>query len=97
MALTKGTLLDLGQQQLDSLEDVDLTTVSPAIDDVLKWDGTKWVAGTNSQNFSVSTVAIGALLDGAEPITGYIDDLRITKSVARYRSTFTPPIVPYTG
>ena len=57
MALTKGTLLDLGQQQLDSLEDVDLTTVSPAIDDVLKWDGTKWVAGTGGGGFGTAIVA----------------------------------------
>jgi hypothetical protein len=60
-------------------------------------DGGLVATGTNSQNFSVSTISIGALLNGAETITGYIDELRITKGVARYRSTFTPPDGPYTG
>jgi len=37
-------------------------------------------------------ISIASGFDNAAPLNGYIDDLRITKGVARYISNFTPPI-----
>lgn len=51
---------------------------------------------------SVSVPAANNLTIGSNPFTsygwflqGYIDDLRITKGVARYTSDFTPPTAPF--
>jgi hypothetical protein len=54
-------------------------------------DGT----GTVTTNFTQTNgMYIGASRTGTTPLTGYLEDVRITKGIARYTSTFTPPTLP---
>ncbi len=50
--------------------------------------GTQAVTAPSSY---IGPLTIGMRSDGSLPLNGYIDDLRITKNVARYTANFTPP------
>jgi hypothetical protein len=62
-------------------------------------NGTQIGSYTTSYNFWDSTTALllGGFYSGAggEDIDGYVDELRITKGVARYTANFTPAIAPF--
>ena len=65
---------------------------------------TIWVngvsAGTTTSSaslyYSASVpVTVGGMPDGTRSLSGYIDDLRVTKGYARYTANFTPPTTAF--
>jgi hypothetical protein len=54
------------------------------------------VSATNTNDFSAAfPLYVGQLGGGAVNYTGYIDEFRVTKGLARYTSNFTPPTAAF--
>lgn len=58
-------------------------------------NGTQDATVSNSTNWSDQTFVVGATPSAANFMTGYIDDLRITKGYARYTANFTAPTTAF--
>jgi hypothetical protein len=56
--------------------------------------GSTW---TDTTNYIAAPLYLGARYDGAIPWNGYIDEVRISKGVARYTTTFTAPTAAFVG
>lgn len=58
-------------------------------------DGTLTGSQANTQNFTRNTLYVGAAGNGDGATNVYTDEVRITKGVARYTSSFTAPTSPF--
>ena len=58
-------------------------------------NGTAASTVTNNTNFNGTTAPQVGAAGGSLLMNGYINDLRITKGVARYTANFTPPTAPF--
>jgi len=54
--------------------------------------GTTW---SNTNNVDLNGIMLGAHYPGSTFFGGHIDELRISKGIARYTTNFTPPTKPY--
>jgi hypothetical protein len=61
----------------------------------LFFNGNVHASSTNTSNLTGSNLVVGGYYDTTVLYDGYIDDLRITKGVARYTANFTPPTEPF--
>jgi hypothetical protein len=70
------------------------STLKLFVDGMEEYSGTDTTNYTSSQSFNAGDRQASDL-SGQFPLNGYIDDLRITKGIARYTANFTPPTAPF--
>ena len=54
-------------------------------------NGSQAAAFSDSNNYGTLSITIGSAFDQSSAFQGYVDELRISKNVSRYISTFAPP------
>jgi len=58
-------------------------------------DGSEVDSGTNSNDLTAQNLLVGVNRGENNFFNGFVDDVRITKGVARYTSNFTPPTAAF--
>lgn len=59
-------------------------------------DGISVATGTNTTSIAAAApLTFGANTAGGNPFTGYMDEIRVTRNIARYSANFTPPTAPF--
>jgi len=59
------------------------------------FDGTSVGSFSDTRDYPAGALTIGDYMGGGYGFTGYMDEIRISKGIARWTANFTPPIAAY--